>query len=63
MSDENEESDGVDIGGDEHDGSAGPMPMRDAALRDLLASGFAHDTKIQPQAVGLSSILVRAFVE
>lgn len=44
--------------------SAQPMPMREAVLRDILTTGFASsDTKLVPNALTLSSVYVRAFVE
>ena len=49
---------------DDADADMQPMPMREAALREVLASGFASaDTKVMPQAMLLASMLIRAFVE
>ena len=42
---------------------AKPLPIRENALRDVLAAGFAADTKLQPAALTLSSVLIRQFVE
>jgi hypothetical protein len=42
--------------------AARPLPIRDAVLRDILASGFSHGTKMAPAALPLSSVLIRAFV-
>ena len=40
-----------------------PLPIRENILRDILASGAAHGTKPMPQALSLSSVLIRSFVE
>lgn len=44
--------------------AAAPLPMRDAVLRDLLSSGFVHGTtKLNGQALALSSVLIRSFIQ
>ena len=48
---------------EEEEESARPLPIRDAALREILMAGFSQHTKITPPALGLSSILIRCFVE
>ena len=48
---------------DDAEAGAAPLPMRDNVLRDILASGFQHGTKIQPAALSLSSVLIRSFIE
>jgi len=55
-------ADGTDDYGDA-DEEAASLPLRENILRDILASGFSHGTKLMPAALGLSSILVRAFIE
>ena len=43
--------------------SGTPLPIRDAVLKDILASGASHGTKLMPNALSASSVLIRAFVE
>ena len=43
--------------------SAEPMPLREALIRDLLSSGCTSELKMQPAALTLSSILIRAFIQ
>jgi hypothetical protein len=47
----------------EEDAAASLLEMRDAALVEVLRTGFSADTKLQPAAVTLTSVLVRAFLE
>ena len=43
---------------------AAPLPIRDNILKEILASGFSHNAKgMMPQAITLSSYLLRAFIE
>ena len=51
-------------GSEDEAGSGGaPLPIRETILRDILASGASHNTKMMPQAIALSSVFIRAFVE
>ena len=39
------------------------LPIRESALRDILQSAFLNGTKINAQALSLSSVYIRAFIE
>ena len=48
---------------DESAAGGAPLPIRENILAEILLSGTSHGTKAAPQALALSSIFIRAFVE
>ena len=48
----------------EAEAGGAPLPIREAVLREILASGLTNSTKLAPgAALTLSFVLIRAFVE
>ena len=44
-------------------GGGAPVPIHENLLQEILLSGASHETRANPQALALTSVLVRSFVE